>query len=357
MLLKKMTKAGILSHIHYYLVCSLFMLCSSDCIWAENAEHLYNDFKSNAERVWKQRINEVIRSSVDATISKQTELSLPNSMVAARKDVTQVAWRFDFPRLIVKNHTSEKIDTNDQDLVFCLNEEYFFVLGKTASSETWEVKTLEPVSREPTFNGVWSFLTKSGMANGGLPVYYYQALQMPLSEFIMPDGSFFLSLTSSPSFVVNRLESTAEGYLRMFFSVVNPLRGTAGSPFEFQGGEVVLIPRGWLIHSLRLSYGKWEQLMQCQYEIIEGREFPVLVSKSVKTTLGDGKFYEDTYSYSLLAEMMDPAMFTLSYYGLPEPDFGERRVGWFRIATMIIGVSLIAFALWQMHLKRRKDRT
>jgi len=106
------------------------MLCSSDCIWAENAEHLYNDFKSNAERVWKQRINEVIRSSVDATISKQTELSLPNSMVAARKDVTQVAWRFDFPRLIVKNHTSEKIDTSDQDLVFALMRNTFLFWGK-----------------------------------------------------------------------------------------------------------------------------------------------------------------------------------------------------------------------------------
>ena len=47
--------------------------------------------------------------------------------------------------------------------------------------------------------------------------------------------------------------------------------------------------------------------------------------------------------------------FTLSHYGLPEPDFGERRSSPFRYILMSIGALMIAYALWRIYRERKKE--
>jgi len=48
----------------------------------------------------------------------------------------------------------------------------------------------------------------------------------------------------------------------------------------------------------------------------------------------------------------DPKRFTLSAFGLPEPDFGPRRMSLFRIVMMSLGGIMVLLALWLMYLKR-----
>ena len=48
--------------------------------------------------------------------------------------------------------------------------------------------------------------------------------------------------------------------------------------------------------------------------------------------------------------------FTLSAYGFPEPDFGERRANRFRYILMAIGSLMVIFALWQMYQKRKGQK-
>jgi hypothetical protein len=52
----------------------------------------------------------------------------------------------------------------------------------------------------------------------------------------------------------------------------------------------------------------------------------------------------------------DKEKFYLSYYGLPEPDFGERRISWIHYAFTAVGVFLIIFALWQMYSKHKESK-
>ena len=46
--------------------------------------------------------------------------------------------------------------------------------------------------------------------------------------------------------------------------------------------------------------------------------------------------------------------FTLSHYGFPEPNFGDRRPSPVRYALMVIGMLMIAYALWRMYKKRNE---
>jgi len=48
--------------------------------------------------------------------------------------------------------------------------------------------------------------------------------------------------------------------------------------------------------------------------------------------------------------------FTLSGYGLPEPDFGERRASPFRYTLLLIWGLIIAYALWRMYRKRKEQQ-
>ncbi len=53
---------------------------------------------------------------------------------------------------------------------------------------------------------------------------------------------------------------------------------------------------------------------------------------------------------------MGTTTFTLSHFGLPEPDFGERRVSRFRYILMAVGGLLIVIALWKMYNKRKVQK-
>ena len=49
--------------------------------------------------------------------------------------------------------------------------------------------------------------------------------------------------------------------------------------------------------------------------------------------------------------------FTLSGYGIHEPDFGERQISPIRYVLMAIGILLVVFALWRMYWQHRESKT
>jgi len=73
----------------------------------------------------------------------------------------------------------------------------------------------------------------------------------------------------------------------------------------------------------------------------------------------DGECYEGTIESEQVFDLKetDPKSFerfTLSGYGLPEPDFDEPKTDWFRNTLVIISVLLIAIALWRMWRNRKE---
>ena len=47
--------------------------------------------------------------------------------------------------------------------------------------------------------------------------------------------------------------------------------------------------------------------------------------------------------------------FTLSHYGLPEPDFGDHRPNRMRYIIMAVGLLMIGIGAWRMIQKRREN--
>ncbi|MDR1925270.1 MAG: hypothetical protein LBQ66_12945 [Planctomycetaceae bacterium] len=64
--------------------------------------------------------------------------------------------------------------------------------------------------------------------------------------------------------------------------------------------------------------------------------------------------YKEVYSFDLsLNPVQNSRRFTLSHYGIPEPDFGERRINRIRYVLLGLGMLLIVIAVWRTIRKRR----
>jgi hypothetical protein len=71
----------------------------------------------------------------------------------------------------------------------------------------------------------------------------------------------------------------------------------------------------------------------------------------------DRNIYEAIQQFDLReTNPKDYKRFTLSHYGLPEPDFGEQRPNRVRYTLMVIGILMIVIALWQMYQKRKEQK-
>ena len=122
------------------------------------------------------------------------------------------------------------------------------------------------------------------------------------------------------------------------------------SSFPFRSGSIDFASNDWRVIAATLSYGKWEESMQCDYNL-DG-EIPTLVSKKIKTTYGDGKFTEDEFTYNMSKKSFDSTRFTLTHYGLPEPEFGTTGVSWIRWILLAVGLFAIGWGVWRFYRER-----
>jgi hypothetical protein len=82
----------------------------------------------------------------------------------------------------------------------------------------------------------------------------------------------------------------------------------------------------------------------------------IFIPQAMVTTLQKGnsepwKSEDHTFTWSFEDDLTDEE-FTLSHYGLSEPNFGESRVKTFRYILATIGALMIAYALWRMSRNR-----
>jgi hypothetical protein len=126
-------------------------------------------------------------------------------------------------------------------------------------------------------------------------------------------------------------------------------------------GEIFLLPdRYWLIKKASLM-GKEssasETLLPAEvsnvYEDIEG--IPLLVRQQIKIEGSNGeKCTIETFRNNLKKTSVPFSYFTLSHYGIPEPDFdNSRRTNRVRYILIGLGAIMIGIALWRIIQKRR----
>lgn len=129
--------------------------------------------------------------------------------------------------------------------------------------------------------------------------------------------------------------------------------------------EVVLETDYYLIskgkfHTIWLSE-EWDSDVECEFDMTAHK---VPLPKHYKRITRHPSKLKRTPNISELTidfdlhetNPKDDKRFTLSAFGLPEPDFSERRPSRIRFILMFLGAALIGTGLWQMYKKRQETK-
>jgi hypothetical protein len=237
---------------------------------------------------------------------------------------------------------------------FC-PEYYFHISSKTKENNLWKIDKIEKI--EP--------LKTIFVSNEEISTQQSKEKRLFLQELcpgLLVYGSNYLpAILDLPEFHIKKIEidnTAGEKKIQMTFEFIPeddkyPL-------FLRMKGHLILREDYYLIEkgNLFLIFGEHEEPRQIDIEYDESfsipfpKNFDKIVNKdfSGKVLDSDNIFYE-------LKEIDKPksSRFTLSHYGLPEPDFdNSRRTNRVRYVFMGAGILLIFFALWKIYRKQRE---
>jgi hypothetical protein len=133
----------------------------------------------------------------------------------------------------------------------------------------------------------------------------------------------------------------------------------------YMKGEVVLETDYYLISSGKF-HTRWRAAekrieTECEFDTTTYR-VPLPVHYTQKTQFSDSET-RNSLNLELLLDFdlretnpKDTKRFTLSAFGLPEPDFGQRRMSLSRIVMMALGGIMVFYALWKMWFERKENK-
>lgn len=328
----------------------------SACVWAqepENAEAraLGDKFLSKAESVWKDRIGQLLRYSGEMRFSMQSMLQKSETAEPPRR-YYRLTWDVDFPNAVFESGESDTPEGAETiSSVVGRNKDYMFHLQKETADGQWTLESSAAIDKLATNGALWKYLM------GASPESYGDFVTTILSEFVLPDNqTTVMALLLSPYCVVEKYEKIENDALRIYFKIEDGADenkdGGNMCPFFFKSGTIDLAPKDGRVLAAVLENGKFQETMTCEYEKIGS--FNALVAKNMKKTFGDGRTCSDDYVFERSNKSFEKERFTLSNYGLPEPNFETKHSSWSRGVCVIVGLALIALAAARLYRRRRE---
>jgi hypothetical protein len=176
-----------------------------------------------------------------------------------------------------------------------------------------------------------------------------------------------IQLLEFPEFKIISIKSTDENQNQSVtinfecHPTVKPQKGV-----YFSDGILVFRPdKYWMIENAVLT------LIDCTGEVSEPVQLTITCKFSEESNLlipfisehnillsfvkTNDKIRSAYKTININAVNLERSRFTLSHYGLPEPDFGERRTNRIRYIIMGLGLLLIGWGLWRLIQKQRKQ--
>ena len=278
---------------------------------------------------------------------------------------TQGARRFRSGLYIYPNFLSQSTDERAVHLNVA-NAKYSFSLTKNGQGDTWRLLKVDPLApptpiRELLFPALKSLesvpreqeLREWNLANLAV------ALKLNLRIWLPP-------YLDSPEFRILSVTEESDGKHNLVCVkyTYEPPRYTSGE--LLRSGEVFLMPdKFWALKKAIYSGLEPDQVTRLKCELnleydLESVDVPLPIEAVLKATspVSPKDDFMITWNYQWNRNIQDRAtqQFTLSHYGFPEPDFGERRTNRFRYILMTIGSLMIIIALWQMYRKRKENK-
>ena len=220
--------------------------------------------------------------------------------------------------------------------IYANNERYSFKINRTTDSNNWTVGFVDKPDAE--------IINHAYAIEGGTFVAPYEILGVDIV-------SFFLET----SLEIKSLHSNGLGHILISF--VKEDSENDRKETRITNGSIELIPSlGWAIKEYDVYFANGNRCV-CKVGYYEPDKTGIPIPQSYTRVFKIKEMQEIVdISYSSFGSCdMNMVDFTLSGYGLPEPDFNERRINRFRYFLMGTGCLMIIIALWQMHRKRKEQ--
>jgi len=260
---------------------------------------------------------------------------------------------------IIKSENNILVETTDNDNkdkinINCINKDYFFSLTENNGSYIVDaVEKIEMPIKEKDFDALSPPFSKE---YGTTKEYMIRHFALAICSGYKISHRWVFLLFGNPSFSIDSYEDTTntegERIVKVSFSC-NPT-----DDCNIRGGHIELLPeRYWQIQSGKVVFwdGETDYTMDWTINFSNSSEMIPYDLSFTNKRLDMNCSTNSNIKCVSLNSPIENSRFTLSYYGLPEPDFGEKRVNRLRHIIMITGLGLISLGIWRIY--RRKQET
>jgi hypothetical protein len=259
-----------------------------------------------------------------------------------------------------------KEETNkDKTTIYCTNSNYSFRLKSVSNSDEWIVDEVVQSTHQASdfFEDINNINISSKRYNVNNIVTRSLAAGLDINGTLLPAifNDFYFEILNIESLHENDVNIT-----RVMFQYNSPSPDKATFPrsgtIDLLTDYYMLVLRANIISSQVGFDDQWNFIIENKYDLLPKQEdnIPLIIS-SQRRCLDIPPIssfrYSLNFTYNISKTNSDISFnrFTLSHYGIPEPDFGERRTNRVRYILIGLGAIMIAIALWRMIQKRREQ--
>jgi hypothetical protein len=305
-------------------------------------------FLMEAPVKWKEYLNHFTKLK-GSYVEKLRRSSAPDKIEITKSNIL-----CDYPDVLFES------ENDDFSYHYCSNEKYSFSLsfqdGNTIVDECLLLGKKDIPQRDE-----WEFPANERNVNRNSSVNFIVEI---VAKGLLLSHKWLPTLINCPDFVIDEIEELSrdgELLVRIKFSNNPKILNDEAYLMNVRHGEVFLYPNHfWLIKSGNCFF--WSDDND-SYTIQWTNDYdftkftaPQLISQNLEGTyINDPskKIYREiTYDFQPL-QNVESNRFTLSYYGIPEPDFGERRTN--RVRYILIGLGLLLITIGAYRLIRMRN--
>lgn len=247
-----------------------------------------------------------------------------------------------------------------------ITDGYSFRISRQSDGQDWNVDLLEKTS-PGTITNIKDYSFPTGEEQNWGEVQDEVLRWYILKGYSLFGNNYLPTLLRLPEFTIESAEKVNRDgvdYYRVDFSFNQPTvtveaDGEVGEmPTKYpliavSSGSLLLTTDYLLIKEAEvntISYGS--QTIKNDYKIVDGVP---LISEYHLTKHGNGGDYRETWTFDFrIGTNNGSSRFKLSYYGLPEPNFGDSGISLVRYVILVTGLVLIGVGVWRIVRRRRE---
>lgn len=314
---------------------------SSNFLYSQETNYKFSDIKEN-----------IIKECVEL---RSDFLPTTLNLEIARREIRTES--FNKSHIIVKKNNADIFlmesleESENVQYILGTNQRYCFNIYKKNSDSGWILDGLLEVDKNSIIEHKSSLFVELFFIETALqPMLYINHLAID-------------ALLQAPTVVCNSItteKSDGEEIIIVKLQVLDAQEEINGFPINFSNIVLYISKEkyGWLpfkySHTSQSDKDSFtRQVLYDKFENYRGINIPSVMyaSKSKNDEpFWDAERYEFQWSFD---ELRPNEEFTLSHYGLPEPDFGARKPNRIRFIIMGIGLVMIGVGAWRSIQKRR----